>query len=355
MKRIIGPLLMGPLVFGPALLALACGTALAAGTGELWEVHTQMNMPGMPAGMGSSTSQTCNATGDPSKQADNPATSKCKVTDSRQSGNKFTMTLDCPEGRAIIEHGYNAAHTEYKGSMKMTMRDGGEMTMAMTGRKIGSCDAEQANRQRDERIATAKRQGAQAQAQIAASENQQVQNCARAPESMDLGLLGTYGRCDLMQGTCEQMLKEPATKKVASACMASRAQLCKRYQTMDGFLKANGNEDIAQTCGLDRDTIAASHCPRAAKSENLGYLSRFCPDEAKAVAVQHCAGRSYTSAPQDKYTEFCSSQVARASLESAPSRSPAPRGEAPKPAQPQDAVTQGVQQGLNKLKGLFGR
>jgi hypothetical protein len=346
-------------IWGGAWLAAACmagGSALAANNGELWEVTTQMNVPGMPAGMGSNTSRVCNATGDPRKQAEAGPTQKCKVVDSKQSGNRFTMTLDCPEGRAVIENAYNAAHTEYKGSMKMTMRDGNQMTMNMAGRKVGSCDAEQAKRERDEQVASARRQGEQAQAMIAANDKQQIQNCAKAPEAMNLGLLGTYARCDMMQGTCEQMAANDATKRVATACLSSRAQLCKRYQTMEGFLKANGSEEIAQACQLDRQALAASHCPRAAKGENLAYLARYCPAEAKPIAEQHCVGRSYTSAPQDKYSDFCSRYVAAASLESAPARRRAPQAaETPKPAQPQDGVTQGVQQGINKLKGLFGR
>jgi hypothetical protein len=343
-------------VIAGTCVALACVCAGAAQNGELWEVTTQINMAGMPAGMGTQTSRVCNETGDPRQQAEaGDRQKKCKVTDFKQSGNRVTMTMTCPEGTAVMENVYNAAHTEYKGSMKMTLRDGKQMTMDMNGRKVGACDAQQAKRERDEKVAAMKRQSHEAQAALAASEKQQIQNCAKAAEAMDLGLLGIYGQCSAMPGTCESMAAGEGTKKVGAACMANRAQLCKRYQTMDGFLKASGNEAIARECGLDRAAVAASHCPRAAKSENLAYLGRFCPEQAKPIAEQHCVGRSYTSAPQDKYTEFCSSYVARASLEASPRRR-APQGEAAKPAQqPQDAVTQGVTQGINKLKGLFGR
>ncbi|MDH4192309.1 MAG: hypothetical protein OEW21_19145, partial [Betaproteobacteria bacterium] len=44
------------------------GTALAAGSDELWEVTTQMNIPGLPAGMGGSTQQVCRDK-DPRKDA----------------------------------------------------------------------------------------------------------------------------------------------------------------------------------------------------------------------------------------------------------------------------------------------
>jgi hypothetical protein len=336
-----------------ACIALACFGARAADTGELWEVTTKMDMAGLPAGMGNQTTRVCAERGDPKNAQQGAMRKDCKMTDYKQSGNHVTLTMTCPDGTAVIENVYNAARTEYQGSMKMTMRDGNKMTMNMTGRKVGACDVAQAKRERDEKNATAKRGRAEAQAAIAANEKMQVDNCAKAPAAMSLGLLGVYGQCTAMAGGCEAMLKNESTRATATACMANRADLCKRYQTPAGFLKANGSEDIARECRLSRPAIIASHCPGAAKSENLAYLGRFCPAEAKTLAQQHCAGRSYTSAPRDKYSDFCSRYLADASVDSE-SASAAPRPAAAKP-QPQDAVKQGVTQGINKLKGLFGR
>ena len=341
-------------IFERGLLALAClgAGAAAADTGELWEVSTQIEMAGLPAGMGSRTARVCNETGDPRKQAEaGDREKKCKMTDFKQSGNRVTMTMTCPEGTAVMEHVYNAAHTEYKGSMKMTMRDGGKMTMNMSGRKVGACDAQQAKREREEKVAAAKQQMAAAEQQQAAGRKAAAARCAKAVETMNLELLDPYGRCERMPGACEAM--KQADPRTASACMKSHGELCKRYQTMDGFLRANGNEEIAQSCRLDRDAIVASHCPRAAKAGNLAYLARFCPAEAKPIAQAHCVGRGYTSRLDDEHREFCSQYLARSSLEEAPPRrAPQQAVEAPKP---QDAVTRGVTQGLNKLKGLFGR
>jgi len=49
--------------------------------------------------------------------------------------------LTCPQGKTVIDRSFNAARTEYKGTLKMTTRDG-DMTMNMSGR-IGTCDARQ--------------------------------------------------------------------------------------------------------------------------------------------------------------------------------------------------------------------
>ena len=69
---------------------------------------------------------------------------KCKMTDFKQTGNKVTMTMACPDGTAVVENTYNAAHTEYNGTVKMTTKHG-DMTMTMAGRKVGSCDAQAAS------------------------------------------------------------------------------------------------------------------------------------------------------------------------------------------------------------------
>ena len=150
-----------------ACVAMACagfGAAGAAGTDELWEVTTQMNMAGMPPGMGTQTSQVCTEKGDP-KKAMTRGNDKCKVTDFRQSGNSVHMAMSCPEGDAVMDTTYNAARTEYKGTMKMTSRQG-DMTMTMAGRKVGSCDAQQAKAQQQEKVAAVQRQGDKARAVI---------------------------------------------------------------------------------------------------------------------------------------------------------------------------------------------
>jgi hypothetical protein len=97
----------------------------------------------MPAGMGAMKQQVCQDK-DPRKQGpQGPDMENCKVTDVKESGTRITVTMTCPRGKAVIDRTYNAARTEYKGTMKMASRDG-EMTMDMSGRKIGTCDARKA-------------------------------------------------------------------------------------------------------------------------------------------------------------------------------------------------------------------
>lgn len=336
-----------------AALAFVVPACFAAGNDDLWEVKSQMSMPGMPAGMPgmAQTLQVC-ADKDPKKAAtQRPDMEKCKVGDIKESGNRVTMTVTCPDGKAQIEQTFNAARTEYKQTMKMQTRDG-EMTMSSTGRKVGSCDAQQARAKQDQQVAAIKQQGEQAQAQgqamMAKLESDQIKQCTAALEGMKAQGFGLFAQCSTQKAACDSMAQ--GQPKAAKACTANTAEYCKRYRTMDGFLKAKGDEAGARMCGVSRQQVAASNCPRAQKSENLAYLGRYCLAEAKPIAEQHCVGRSYTSAAGGKYGDFCTAYLAQAGIEQ-------PAGAA-QPEAKQDAkskVTEGVTQGINKLKGLFGR
>jgi len=335
-----------------ALLPLAL--AHGAGTDDLWEVTTQMDMAGVPPGMGSQTQQVCNEKS-AGKKPVMPARENCKVTDYKESGSRVTISVSCPEGTSVIEQTFNAARTEYKGTMKMKTRDG-DMTMTMNGRKVGTCDAKQDRAQRDSQQAAIKQQVEQAQAQSAAMfaklTSDQIAQCEAAVETMDAGKFGVFGTCEGQEDYCKSMRSQDMYKGAAGKCSASRAEYCKRYQTMDGFAKANADEKAAKMCNVTVAQVKAVHCPRAANEEHLDFLVRYCDAEAKPVAQARCAGREYTSRIQDKYTPFCLAYYSKH------------MDERPAPPQPSaarsgssttDAVQQGVQQGINKLKGLFGR
>jgi Protein of unknown function (DUF3617) len=329
-----------------ALAFAFAASAQAAGTDELWEITSQMNMAGMPAGMGARTSQVCTEKGD-HKKAMTQGNDKCKVTDFKQSGNSVHMAMSCPEGSAVMDTTYNAARTEYKGTMKMTSRQG-EMTMTMAGRKVGTCDAQQAKTEQNAKMAAMTKQS---DAAVAKMDQEQLASCSKALDTMQVNTFGMYAYCNQQAGQCEAMVSNPGTKRSATTCMANVAEYCKRYQTLDGFLKAKGDEQGAKTCNVTTAQVKSTQCPRAAQTENLAFLAQFCPAEAKPIAAAHCAGRSYTSRVKDKYTEFCGAYLAKRGMDD--DDKPAQKKDAK--AQITDSVTQGVTQGVNKLKGLFGR
>ncbi|HTQ74785.1 MAG TPA: DUF3617 family protein [Burkholderiales bacterium] len=345
-------------------LALACAASLsfAAGTDDLWEVTTQMNVPGMPPGMGGNTSQQCYEKDMRKNVTKGKNAQGCTVTDYKESGNKITITMSCKNNRsAVMEYVFNPGRTEYKGTMRM--KDGGrDMVMNMSGRKIGACDAQQAKSEREQarseregQIAAMKAQADAARAQGEQARKQafdaQIAECSKAVDTMDMGKLGMYGRCyKKSDDTCKTIMSNAAmtSPEVRSACTAKAAEFCKRYQTQDGFAKARGDKNAAEMCGLSADQVKASLCPGAAKAESLDFVGRYCPNEAKPLAKKYCTGRDYTSRDGGKYAALCSSYA----LESTTPQRPASSGQST-PAK--SAVQQGVDQGVNKLRGLFGR
>jgi hypothetical protein len=342
------------LAVAAAVLSLPLAV-LAAGQDELWEVSSQMSMPGMPAGMGAMTQRVCQDK-DPRRQAPQGQNMEnCKVTDVKQSGNKTTLTVTCPDSRAVIENTYNAARTEYKGSMRMTSRDG-DMTMTMNGRKVGTCDATAERAKQQAQVAAMQRQVDQSQDVMRKQADEQIRQCNEAVQNMEYAKLGMYGQCRQQPEYCKAVAGQPSMKPALTACTARQAEYCKRYRTEAGFLKAKADSNAAAGCGLSVEQVKADLCPGAAKRESLAFLGRYCPVEAKPFAETHCAGRDFTAlrargGKGDKYDDFCMAYLSNASLAGAPRRE-APATQTPNPA---DAVTEGVNQGINKLRGLFGR
>jgi len=330
------------------LLALPLAAA-AQNTGELWEISSQMNIPGMPAGMGAQTQRVCQGD-DPERRAKSDKDQKdCKVTDKKQTATRLQVTMTCKQGTMTVDQQYNAARTEFKGSIKMTSKDG-DFTMNTTGRKVGACDVQQANKERDEKMAAMKKQGELAMAQGAAAQKQyadsQIKQCAAAVENMNWAGLGVYGQCYNKKddASCKRDMdtSNKMSPEIAKSCNARVAEFCKRFQTPEGFLKAKADENAAKLCGVTSASVKAAQCPKAAQGGSLAFLGAYCPVEAKPIAQEHCAGRDYTSKQGGKYAKFCEAYLANADFEK------------PRPTAT-DQVKQGVSKGIDKLKGLFGR
>ena len=78
-----------------------------------------MNIPGMPAGMGARRSASARATTRSAARQSDKDQKDCKVTDKKQTANRLTVTMTCKQGTMTIDQQYNAARTEFKGTMKM--------------------------------------------------------------------------------------------------------------------------------------------------------------------------------------------------------------------------------------------
>lgn len=338
------------------ILALPLGAA-AQGSGELWEIT--MNIPGMPAGM-IPPQRVCQGD-DPERaaQQQQPGREKrdCKVTDRRQTGTRTTVSMSCTDGTTMtIDQQFNAARTEFTSTMSMKSKRDGDMTMTRAGRKVGACDAVASRKERDEKMASIQKQAAAATAAGAAAMKQhaatQIKQCGEALDTMQFIGFGVYGQCyRKADQSCKSSMasSDQMSPEIAKSCNARVAEFCKRYQTQEGFLKAKGDENAAERCGVTTASIKAALCPRAAQSESLAFLGYYCLVEAKPIAQEHCVGRDYTSKMGGKYNSFCQAYLAQASLEKPAAQ---PQSAAEKAT---DQVKQGVSEGIDRLKGLFGR
>jgi len=362
------------------LLPFAC---IAADDGELWEVTTQMNIPGMPAGMagmGGGAQRVCTGK-DPKEDATRrPDMQKCKVVDSKQTATRFTVTMSCPDGQAVIDQTYNAARTEYKGTMTMKSKDG-DMVMNMSGRKVGTCDVQQARKAREDKAAKMK---GEAEAAAAAGAKMQADQMKSMTAQVTKACDEATANMDARRFPKEQMAATGMPKEAVAACDARRKELCTNFQTEAGFSRASthqGNLKAAgELCAVQPDKLKASLCGNALKNESLNFLSRQCPAEVKQAGskfcpkgvqteawhyvakqcpadskmlfAKNCAGRQYTALKDAKMRNMC---TALALPEGEGEDRPAPaQAEAKKPTTAQQ-LEQGFGKGLDKLKGLFGR
>ena len=358
-------------------LALAPAASYAAEDGYLWEVTSQMEMEGMPAGMagmGKRTSTFCR--GEDPKEAitKDKGMKDCEIKDFKQSGTTVTMTAKCKEGTAKMEVVYNADRTSYKGTMLMK-HDGDDMTMRMSGKRLGPCDAKKARAETDAKIAKHKAMAADAEAQYKAmtkkAEKDQLKICAKALDKMNPDDFGFYGYCrnNKKDASCKSLLADYKKQQpvVAEECSKKVDLFCEAYQTPEGFLKvgsASRLEAAGRMCGKSPDDLRPKMCKAANKSEFYEFIGAHCPDLAKPLAKKHCAGRSYTVKEGDprrvekKWFKFCVA-VAGSSLEGEDAGTEAPSPETMRRAAKDEAKEASKKAAksaaADALKGLFGR
>jgi hypothetical protein len=112
-------------------------------TPGMYEYTTTMNMPGMPAGMGTHVSQQCLTQKDiASNNAFNGSrdpNSDCQMKDFSESGNQFSYKMSCtkPQKMDSIVKG---TFTSTSMTMDMTMAmNGRPMSQTTTVKRIGDC------------------------------------------------------------------------------------------------------------------------------------------------------------------------------------------------------------------------
>ena len=315
-------------ILSASLTVLTLQTAAAAEPGNLWQVETSMEMPGMK--MPGRSQQVCAPVASEGPEVLAGGDSECTMSNVKRSAGKFSYDVTCPQGSGSGEMTYQGKDSY---TSKMTMSaDGQTMTMVTHGKRVGACDASQM-----------KKQVAQAQAQGNAG---MAQMCASMVDTLMPGNLQTY-RCD------------PKYKKA----------LCTKFSTKEGFatvaprqpvgqpaLDTGTLAEVAKFCGADANALRSRFCADAKRSDDLVFLGANCPAESSAIAQRECAGRSFTSPPAPKYNEFCGT-YARAKMQhrSAGEAAQAPSSDDAAPTSPPvNPAGEAVQEGAKKLKGLLG-
>ncbi len=132
-------------VFVAVSLATSIGLAQTPMRAGLWEVSTEMQMPGMT--MPPMKARQCVTAADLQRDptsglprgAQNGASDSCKVSDFKTVGARVTWTLTCTSPQAMTAQGdLTFSGDTYTGTIKMAMQSA-TMTMKTSGSRVGDC------------------------------------------------------------------------------------------------------------------------------------------------------------------------------------------------------------------------
>lgn len=131
---------MKTLIVGVALLGvMSSASVMAAGSDELWEMSTKMDMPGMDMPMMTQTS--CLPKGGAYKPYKSQQQKNCEMTDIKVSGNKTSWKMHCSGKDAMDGSGEVTRSADtMAGTLKMSMNNV-QMTQIISGKRVGTCQA----------------------------------------------------------------------------------------------------------------------------------------------------------------------------------------------------------------------
>ncbi len=323
-------------VLPAAVLSTAAGAADTE-PGVWWEHTIQAEMGGMS--MPPTTTKSCAPKGGLQEPPGAAEDERCQVTDVKRSGNKMSWKMACPDdgvsGTGEIVH----TKTTFDGKMSMHTPQGA-MTMKMKGKLVGGdCDASAMKKQ------------------VAAIQKQQAEHQEQADKSL-------AAMCQQGADGMQFRLFAPPLTLCKDKAAASRA--CARLATREGYLAyrkaADSDPELPamakQVCKKDPDASRARLCAQVAREARgletpddvLEFLGDSCPDEARALAKQECAGRKFTGIPPG-FRTFCV-EYARQDLGGGDAKGQdAAAGESAPPEDPARKAVKEKAKGV--LRGLF--
>jgi Protein of unknown function (DUF3617) len=339
--------------------AMSSATVLAAGSDELWEVSTKMEMPGMPFAMPAQTQKICMQKGhenDPNNAVPKNKEQDCKMSDVKISGNKSSWKMKCDGKEPMTGEGeITRGKDSYTGKMNMHTKDG-DMTMAYSGKKVGSCDYATDSPQAKMTAMLQKNEAEQAK--------EQANECKAALQE------NRYKQ--FLKPDCS-WAKDPASKKICAqtSCPDVRPQMCSKLsgdlESDDGYTNVAGDEyarKLAIECGLPFEKATRTYCGKQLKSKNYENLAKFCEKEARPLYEKNCVGRDYTTAMNGGFGPICSrfgkwntgdSSNAEGTVSAGKTKAAGGKAAGEKDTgNDKDNAVNKVLDGAKSLKGLFG-
>jgi hypothetical protein len=285
--------------FVPALAALLLAAASPVpaqqGPDDLWETTMTMQAEGMK--MPPMTQQVCSPKGKPESRMEMDPDSKCKMVESKQTGNKFTFKMACTQGADSytgLGEMEDLSKDAYRGFFSSSgVRDGRNfnMRMDMSGKRVGSCDAAAIERK--------------AKAQEAAIEKQQRDYVTKACNDA-LAKLDPFAAFGYEAGAATPAV---CPERQGEFCAAA-GKVFKSAGSREGWTAAVSKyrsdtlSIAAKACKVDLAAVRAPLCKEAVAKKDWNWLrDNDCP-EAVALRKQHCAGRTYSSV-DPRYSDLC--------------------------------------------------
>lgn len=280
----------------------AVGSAFAAGSDELWEVSSKMEMKGMPFAMPAHSSNVCIPKGqekDPNRSV--PNDKNCKMSDVKVSGNKMTWKMQC-EGKDAMSGSGEMTYGPgtYSGKMNMHSKDG-DMVMAYDGKRIGSCDA----------VAERKRMEDSVLVPMKEANDKQRAECKKMLDEGGKSLINGYSQFVFQGSACGDMKPAMCDKvRAQSADYRGYGDLATEEKNVAEIRKQSGTHaqrPLSAECGLDMKKLERNICQKAKGDNKYGFIAANCPADAQVLAKQHCDawGRDYTSDHDNEYAAIC--------------------------------------------------
>lgn len=341
----------GMLLF--ATLASTGPAVAAAEPGELWETTFEMTMKaaGQNMTMPPKTDKSCRPQGAAwDEPPGGPEGSECEMTDVKRVGSTMTWNMRCSSppatGKGSIE--FQGADS-YRGTMSTSMPQG-EMTMKMSGRRVGVCDysaTRRAVKDMEQEHKDIERQHTEMMASMCADYARTGRSMAFINENEDPVCSGPQHKAAFCAALATPAGYEGATSAVAGVDIARATAFC---GTTPDRLLAQLCQSALDTASLQfvLDRCPALHpamCAKAVATDQPQFLlGGRCPAEAKKLAAEQCAGLKYTSQSGMKYYQFCM-EYSRGEMQ----QQEAEAAENTSPKQ------EAVDKAKKRLKGLFGR